>query len=434
MTTANASRSSNNQAKTTGPATNPALRFELKANTDAGARLIRVAEETAVEFADAAAEHDQDATYPFEVIDSLSDSGYFTAPIPEQFGGLGVESIHDVLVASSRLARTNPSVTIGVNMHLAAVANMARRYSLAVATGNERRANAFGQSMKMIVDGDVVMAAAVSEPAQDLTRPDATAVRTDNGWVINGMKIFCTMSPAANALYVAVTYENDDGQELYGFALIPKVTAGVTVNDDWDALGMRSSGSNSVVFKDVHVPANALRGGFPAGELTAEFMERNISAGPFHASGSLGIAEAAHEIAVNALAKKRRGDDTASPHTQMLAAQNAIDISAMRSIFDRAGNLIDDYYAKNPATEAGIDEMAALFAEVQSAKTFINEAAQRVVDRALSLSGGGGYFSKHPLSRAYRDVRAGAFMHPLGANRAYEFIGEIALGLKPTLR
>jgi alkylation response protein AidB-like acyl-CoA dehydrogenase len=55
------------------------------------------------------------------------------------------------------------------------------------------------------------------------------------------------------------------------------------------------------------------------------------------------------------------------------------------------------------------------------------------VDRALALSGGAGYMAKHPLSRAYRDVRAGAFMHPLGANRAYEFIGQVALGITPTL-
>ena len=58
----------------------------------------------------------------------------------------------------------------------------------------------------------------------------------------------------------------------------------------------------------------------------------------------------------------------------------------------------------------------------------------RVVDRALALTGGAGYMSHHPLSRAYRDVRAGAFMHPLGATRAYEFIGRIALGAQPALR
>ena len=59
-------------------------------------------------------------------------------------------------------------------------------------------------------------------------------------------------------------------------------------------------------------------------------------------------------------------------------------------------------------------EPVALFAEAQAAKTFINETAARIVDRALALSGGAGYLNGHPLARAYRDVRAGSFMQPLG--------------------
>ena len=58
----------------------------------------------------------------------------------------------------------------------------------------------------------------------------------------------------------------------------------------------------------------------------------------------------------------------------------------------------------------------------------LDDAATRVVDRALALSGGAGYLNGSPLARAYRDVRAGAFMHPLGANRAYGFLGDVALG------
>ena len=51
----------------------------------------------------------------------------------------------------------------------------------------------------------------------------------------------------------------------------------------------------------------------------------------------------------------------------------------------------------------------------------------------LALSGGAGYMNRSPLARAYRDVRAGAFMHPLGANRAYAFLARIALGMRPEL-
>jgi alkylation response protein AidB-like acyl-CoA dehydrogenase len=47
--------------------------------------------------------------------------------------------------------------------------------------------------------------------------------------------------------------------------------------------------------------------------------------------------------------------------------------------------------------------------------------------------GGAGYMSGHPLARAYRDVRAGAFMHPLGANRAFDLVGRVALGANPAI-
>ena len=79
------------------------------------------------------------------------------------------------------------------------------------------------------------------------------------------------------------------------------------------------------------------------------------------------------------------------------------------------------------------EELGALFAEAQAAKAFVGEAAARVVDRALALSGGAGYRSASPLARAYRDVKAGTFMHPLGANRAYDHLARHALGERPSL-
>jgi alkylation response protein AidB-like acyl-CoA dehydrogenase len=68
---------------------------------------------------------------------------------------------------------------------------------------------------------------------------------------------------------------------------------------------------------------------------------------------------------------------------------------------------------------------------VHAAKIHVNEAGSRVVDRALALSGGAGYMAGNPLAKAWRDARAGAFMHPLGANRAYDFLARTALGATP---
>jgi len=392
---------------------------QLTAKTHPGARLVRMAEALAEEFASRAAVHDRDASFPHAAIDALKRAGYLTAPIPEQHGGLGVTSVHDLVVASSRLARGDASIAIGVNMHVVLLLNMVRRRQASVAAGDDRRAAAFGASLEEIARDGVVLAAAISELGQDLTRPRTTATRTPSGWRIDGRKAFCTMSPAATVLFTAVTFVDDDGVERYGYAQVPADAAGVEIHDDWDALGMRASGSHAVTFAGVSLPRSALRGGFAAGDADA-YMERNLLAGLFHASASLGIAESAASAAAGAAS--RRGEPDA--RTRMLIAENAIDLGACRATLARAATLADD----------SDEDVLALFVEAQAAKAFVNEAAARIVDRALAASGGAGYLNGHPLARAYRDVRAGSFMHPLGANRAYELIGDVALGRRHALR
>src|SRR5215207_1093689 len=405
--------------------------FELQARTDSGRRLVALAERLAADFAARAADHDRDGSYPHEDVAALRESGYLSAPIPQELGGLGVESVHDLLVAASRLSRGQPSVAIGANMHWIPLVNIAQLRRGATIGGDTARATAYARALEAIVRDGVVIAMAISEPGQDLTRPATRARREGDGWTVSGRKIFATMSPAATLLYAAVTFDDGDG-ERYGYAQIPAGAPGVTIHDDWDALGMRASGSGSVSFDDVRLPAGALGGGFPVGDAD-DYMVRNLAAGAFHAAASLGIAEAAHALAVGAAAR-RAADDGPPAHTQIVAAESAIELSAIRAVLQRAGALLDEHHLSGAAWDEEEGEgPVALFAEVQAAKTFINEAAVGVVDRALALSGGAGYMAAHPLARAYRDVRAGAFMHPLGANRAYELIGEVALGIEPTL-
>lgn len=405
------------------------MSLELTANTPEGARLVALAEALSDELATCAGVYDREGSYPFKSFELLKRRGYFTAPIPEEHGGLGVTSVHDVLVASSRLARGDASLTIGANMHFAYLLNVVRRWQIAVASGNERRAGAFARTFDEIVREGVVFAAAGSETGQDLTRPATTATRTEDGWLVSGRKVFCTMSPAADVFYAAVTFADEDGSERYGYAMIPRGTPGVVVHEDWDALGMRASGSHSVTFDDVELPAAALRGGFPVGN-AVPYMERNLTAGLLHASATLGIAERAHALAVGKLAKR---NGNGNGREMVLAAESTIELAACRGVLARAANLIDQHQAASPTSVGTDDELIELFAEAQAAKAFISQAAPRIVDRALALSGGAGYLNGSPIARAYRDVRAGAFMHPLGDNRAYEFLGQVALGREPSL-
>jgi len=395
--------------------------IQLNARTEPGARLVALAERLAEEIAPHAARHDREASFPFESFDAVKASGYFLAPIPEELGGLGVVSLHDLVVAQSRLARGDAALALGVNMHFVLVLSTAQRWELARRTGDERRLNGFGDALREIVRDGLVLAAAISEPTQDLTRPATRATQTEDGWIVSGKKIFCTMSPAADVFYASVMLPSDNGHERYGYAVIPREATGVVVHDDWDALGMRASGSNTVSFEDVPLPSSAIRGGFAAGD-AVEYMERTLNSGAFHAAAALGVAEAA-DLNITA----RLGGREVEPRALTLAAENVVDLAACRAILARAASLVDDQQV-----EQAVD-VTEVYAEVQSAKTFIGETAVRIVDRTLALSGGAGYMNGSPLARAYRDVRATSFMHPLGANRAYSFLGQLALGREPSL-
>ena len=135
-----------------------------------------------------------------------------------------------------------------------------------------------------------------------------------------------------------------EGIERYAYAMVPTDSRGVVVHDDWDALGMRASGSNSVTFDGVELPESGVRGGFRAGA-PVPYMERNLLAGVFHAAASLGIAESADAIARRGVAGRINGD--ARPRMQV--ADNAVDPSVLR-----AGSAFADRRAELGLTQRDI--------------------------------------------------------------------------------
>jgi alkylation response protein AidB-like acyl-CoA dehydrogenase len=95
-----------------------------------------------------------------------------------------------------------------------------------------------------------------------------------------------------------------------------------------------------------------------------------------------------------------------------------LDLDAATATLDR---FVDDWVA-------GVDHGAAWVPKVFSMKWRAVEAAKRVVDIALDVSGGAGMFKGNELERLYRDVRCGGF-HPANDARTHEVVGKAVLGI-----
>ncbi|MEX0800042.1 MAG: acyl-CoA dehydrogenase family protein [Dehalococcoidia bacterium] len=410
------------------------MNFELQALTAPGRRLVTLAEEHAADFATRADQHDRENTFVAENFEAMKQSGFFGACAPEEFGGIGVDSVHDLTVAISRLARGCPSTAISANMHMAGVLTVTRGWRQAQRTGDAATAALMQGFLPALGQGTVVTSGAGTERGSILGVPFTEATPTEGGYLINGHKLFATNSEVADALAVFLRAPGDDGQPYFALAVVRRGSAGMEVKGNWDALGMRGSGSHDVVFKDCFVPAPMVTVLNPLGSLPASGLATSISTNYPLVGAFLGIAESARDYIVEQ-ARTRKKKPFAStiaerPATQVQVAEMEVALTAARAALGRTGVAIDEWLTQ-PEEEMEMSEATAVMSEFQCTKLIVNRAACDVVDRAMTVSGGSGYLTDSPLSRLYRDVRAGAFMQPFSPNEAFEFIGRVSLGLDP---
>lgn len=409
---------------------------ELQPITEPGRKFVALMERHAAEFAPGAAELDREGRFAADNVRAMCESGALAASVPEELGGLGVSSYHDLGVGVCRLARGDASTAIASWMHLVATRMMAAPWRAFTERGKPEMAEPLARTLRGVVQDHDVIAVLGSEPGTYAFMPRTTAVMDGDGWTLNGTKIFATMSQAATLLNVGARTEGPDGKTYIGFALVPADAPGVQINDDWDALGMRASGSGSVKLENVRLPSTAFS---PMGEMgveTAASIFNAIGRNVGLVSACIGIAEAATAEAA-AIATTRRKAPNDRVAAQRFAIQRemgelAVTLNACRASFAHSARAIDDTHARLSPRRAELAEMRALDALVESTKITVERGCREVVDRALTISGGGGYMSKSPLSRHYRDVRALGFMFPQ-STETLQTIGMVALGMEPEL-
>ena len=258
---------------------------------------------------------------------------------------------------SSRLARGDASLTLGVNMHLAYL--LERRAPLADRRrlrrrATRRRASAPRSSRSPATAPSSPPPAASSGRTSPGRRRPRRAPRTAGR--VSGRKVFCTMSPAADVLYTAVTYADDGGRERYGYAHGPARDAGRRRPRRLGRARHARLGQPLGLVRERAAPAprrcaEASRSATPSSTWTGISAPAS-STRPRRS----GVAEARRRRR-HAAGWAGRGD--LDPRTQMLAAENVVDLSACRAVLSRAAALIDEHQARHPTSHApggGADE------------------------------------------------------------------------------
>lgn len=350
-------------------------------------------------FATRAPAHDHANTFPYTNFDDLKASGYTRLTVPAEFGGEGA-TLTETLLAQERLAQGDGSTALSIGWHLSLIGKAAE--TRAWASGS------FERICREVVERGALINSLASEAETGSPsrggRPTTTARKIAGGWVISGRKIFATLSPVLDYAVVSAWVEE---REHGAWFLVPFHSPGISVEETWDSLGMRATGSHDVLFEEVVLPEGALVEEFGAGR-TCQVGNGSGAGWGLHIPATyLGIAQAARDFALH-YARHRRPNTLPGPIADLPAIQAQLgqmetDLLGARSTL----------YTVSRCWDEEPDQRETLIPLLGAAKVIATNTAVNVVDQAMRVAGIASLSRQNPLERYYRDVRAGLHNPPM---------------------
>jgi alkylation response protein AidB-like acyl-CoA dehydrogenase len=364
---------------------------------------IAVARDLGPAFAARAAQHDADDSFVADNYAELKARKVFSAGVPAELGGGGA-TYSELCGMLRELARHCGSTALALAMHT---------HLLAATVWRWRQGQPVEPLLKRIAAEQLVL---VSTGAGDWLESSGAAVRADGGFRVTARKPFGSGSPMGDiAVTSAVLDDPADGPTVLHFP-IPLKSQGVTVLDNWRTMAMRGTGSNDLLFEDVFVPEGSVSLRRPRGRWHPFFNVVCAVALPLIMAVYLGVAEAARDLALQQVARKREDPDVWYLVGEM---ENALTTGQL-AVQDMVQICADYEFAPEVPTANAI----------LIRKTIAADALRGAVEKALETVGGGGLFRSMGLERLLRDIH-GAQFHPLQEKRQQRYTGRVTLGLDP---
>jgi alkylation response protein AidB-like acyl-CoA dehydrogenase len=370
-----------------------------------------------------AAQHDRDASFPIENFRDMHREGLLAICVPTAAGGAGA-SFAAYCLAAAELGRYCGATALSWNMHVCSTlwtGALADDLEMSAAERHEHEQRRRLHYRRIVKDG-----ALYSQPFSEGGAAAAgqaafgtEAKPVDGGFLVNGKKIFASLSGAADYYGVLCT-ERGEGDAASRrntlYLALPAKAQGVSVVGDWDPLGMRGTVSRTLIFKDVFVPEDEMlmpRGVYFRAATSWPHMFLTLS--PTY----MGLAQAAYDFTVSYLRGELPGTP---PIKRRMFPTKQIAVAEMRIMLEQTKTLwfqaISEARA-NPSKEQVLRAYAAQFT--------VMENANALAAKAIRTCGGQAMLKNLALERIYRDSRCGSLMLPWTAEICLDRLGRESL-------
>jgi alkylation response protein AidB-like acyl-CoA dehydrogenase len=373
-------------------------------------------EEMLARFAARADSYDRENRFIDEDFGELRAAKYLLSPLPSEFGGAGM-ALAEVCREQRRLAYHAPATALAVNMHL---------YWLGVAADLWRNGDASLEWLLREASAGEIFAAGHAESGNDLPVLLSTtkAERVDGGYRFTGRKHFGSLSPVWTRFGLHGMDTSDPSQPKIVHAFMPRDTAGYTIKETWDVLGMRATRSDDTVLENVFIPDRYIARVVSPGGAGIDLFVGAVLAWALMGFGNIyyGLAKRALDQSIAAVKSKNALALSRSmayhPEIQHTIAEMVIELE---SIGPHLEAVAGDW-------SNGVDHGAQWPAKIFAAKYHAVESSWRVVDLGMDVNGGFGIFRSAGYERLLRDARLGR-IHPANSFLTHEVVAKTALGI-----
>jgi butyryl-CoA dehydrogenase len=330
-----------------------------------------------------AAEIDERAEYPADLVTKMAELGLMGVPFPEEYGGAGQSYVTFALIVAE-LCRACASTGLIMDVNISLCGEPILMF------GTEEQKQRY---LAPLATGQKLGALAMTEPeaGSDAASIKTRAVHENDHFVLNGRKIFITNGEVADIYVVTAKTDRNRGAAGITDFIVEKTMPGVSFTTHYDKLGIRGAPTTDIVLDNVEVPIENVLGGEGNGfKVTMDTLD----AGRIGiAAQAVGIARAALEESTAYASERRQfGKSIASfEGIQFLLADMATQLQAARLLMLRAAYLRD---RNIPCAR-----------ESSMAKLFAGDAAMKVTTDAVQIFGGYGYMREYPVERHMRDAK-----------------------------